>query len=672
MAASPGALPSRRPVRKSLPIAAGSRKIRPSGMGRWRALVLVLVHVMIAIHIAHWWKTGRTISPLEPSEAMEFAKHGVINAGFIFFSLAIFSTLVLGRWFCGWACHLVALQDLCRWLLEKIRIRPRPIRSTVLMTVPLVAFIYMFVAPALYPTALSMAGANVAGHSWSFDSVRLNTDNFWATFPTWVPATLTLLVCGFVIIYVLGAKGFCSVACPYGAAFGFVDRYAPMRVRVTEDCTQSGHCTAVCTSNVRVHEEVRDFKMVVDPGCMKCLDCVKVCPNDALFVGFGMPAALASPVATAKPPAPTNAARPFILLALQVPFIFVAYLAFHGFDIPRRFDLNAGDFVYAAILTMMTFVVLLIARGKSRRPREHTLSEECMFAAFFLVGMYCFRGLHDLIPFLFALGLSAIFAFVTTHACLLAARRQVGILGFRLKRDGQLQSAAAGFLAVVGLFVSLLVYGGFHQTGQVTQRWRDYAALDRFESAFAQPEQMFAQAREAIPVYENVVRYEPQAIARIRRLVALHTMAGSSDPRHYDRGLAIAERGLLVRPDDAVLHHATGTLLAAKRDITRALPWFEAAYRIDPSYAPAAQALGDSYAVLERWPDAVAAYRAAINLTPNETGLRASFVIALLQTGAIDDARREMTEALRIAPNDANLRALQGEMEQMLRQPRKP
>jgi Flp pilus assembly protein TadD/ferredoxin len=30
--------------------------------------------------------------------------------------------------------------------------------------------------------------------------------------------------------------------------------------------------------------------MVVDPGCMKCMDCVSVCPNNALSFGFGKPA----------------------------------------------------------------------------------------------------------------------------------------------------------------------------------------------------------------------------------------------------------------------------------------------------------------------------------------------------------------------------------------------
>src|SRR5204863_367222 len=44
---------------------------------------------------------------------------------------------------------------------------------------------------------------------------------------------------------------------------------------------------------VLVHAEVKQYGMVVDPGCMKCMDCVNVCPNDALYFGFGKPTLLA-------------------------------------------------------------------------------------------------------------------------------------------------------------------------------------------------------------------------------------------------------------------------------------------------------------------------------------------------------------------------------------------
>ena len=91
-------------------------------------------------------------------------------------------------------------------------------------------------------------------------------------------------------VYFLGQKGFCTYACPYGGFFGLADKVAPGKIRVTDACNQCGHCTATCTSNVLVHAEVKQYGMVVDPGCMKCMDCISVCPNDALYFGFGKPA----------------------------------------------------------------------------------------------------------------------------------------------------------------------------------------------------------------------------------------------------------------------------------------------------------------------------------------------------------------------------------------------
>jgi tetratricopeptide (TPR) repeat protein/ferredoxin len=118
---------------------------------------------------------------------------------------------------------------------------------------------------------------------------HLVTTNFWQTFPSVAVAIPFLFVCGFMTVYFLGQKGFCTYACPYGGFFGLADKFSPGKIRVTPACNQCGHCTATCTSNVMVHAEVKQYGMVVDPGCMKCMDCVSVCPNDALYFGFGKP-----------------------------------------------------------------------------------------------------------------------------------------------------------------------------------------------------------------------------------------------------------------------------------------------------------------------------------------------------------------------------------------------
>ena len=91
-------------------------KVARSKATRWRAAVLVGIHVLFALHLAHWWATGETVSPLEPSESMEMSASSVINAGLIFFAVMILSTAVFGKFACGWGCHIIALQGLCRGL----------------------------------------------------------------------------------------------------------------------------------------------------------------------------------------------------------------------------------------------------------------------------------------------------------------------------------------------------------------------------------------------------------------------------------------------------------------------------------------------------------------------------------------------------------------------------
>ncbi len=250
--------------------------------------MLILVNLLMIAHIIQWRIMGRTISPIEPSETMRTLQAGAVNAGFIFFALAILATLIFGRFVCGWGCHILALQDFCGWMLKKIGPTPKPFRSRLLVYVPLIGALYMFVWPTVHRV---FANPDDGPLIPKFTN-HLVTTNFWATFPSLAVAVPFFFVCGFMTVYFLGQKGFCTYACPYGGFFGLSDKFSPGKIRVTDACNQCGHCTATCTSNVLVHAEVKQYGMVVDPGCMKCMDCISVCPNDALYFGFGKPTLL--------------------------------------------------------------------------------------------------------------------------------------------------------------------------------------------------------------------------------------------------------------------------------------------------------------------------------------------------------------------------------------------
>ncbi len=141
------------PVLKNSPVQeSGIRKSRTS---RWRAAALIILYLLMIAHIIQWRIMGATISPIEPSESMYTLQQGAINAGFIFFALAILATLIFGRFVCGWGCHIVALQDFCAWMLKKVGLVPKPFRSRLLVYVPLIAALYMFVWPKVYQVFLS-------------------------------------------------------------------------------------------------------------------------------------------------------------------------------------------------------------------------------------------------------------------------------------------------------------------------------------------------------------------------------------------------------------------------------------------------------------------------------------------------------------------------------------
>ncbi len=654
----------RRP--KSLPIARPGPKIRPSKSGRRRAAVLIAVHLLLAGHVAHWWFTGSTLSPLEPSEAMEVAKHGVVNAGLVFFAAAILLTALFGRFFCGWACHLVALQDLCRWLLGKIGLKPKPLRSWALAWVPMAAFVYMFLWPAAYRLWI--------GDDFDVERVELTTTRFWATFPGLGVAFLTFFVCGFVIVYVLGAKGFCTYACPYGAIFDVADRLAPMRIRVTDACEGCGHCTAVCSSNVRVHEEVRTWGMVTDPGCMKCMDCVSVCPNDALYLGLGVPA------------------------------------------------LAAGSRPRAA--------------APSHR-RDQTWWEEVLLGIFFVLSFATFRGLYGVVPFLLALGLSAILSFLALQALRLAYKPNLTLRRTAFKRAGRLRPT--GFV-----FLGLAALGGMLWLHSSVVRYQDYRGARLVRAAYAgrahagggglpilgaeapelegrqrvllekaalhyqrvhawglavpapteltiarlglalgEEEGLLLHARHALSgatwdaglrlrlahhhaargqpaaaaeMYAQAIEIAPGATEAYLGLGLLHAEAGN-----LPAALGAFERGLTADPASAELLYNAGLVRAMGGDPERAIGRFEQALAVDPGHLPARENLAGTLCSVGRFRDGLGHYARAVEQSPDDPQTRVLMARAHLALGETTSAQQQLERALELDPSLPRARSMLAE-----------
>jgi len=583
-------------------------------MSRRRAAVLVSIHLVFALHLAHWWMNGRTLSPIEPSEAMQTLEQGRINAGFLFFGAAILLTLVFGRFFCGWGCHVVALQDLCAHLMRRAGIRPRLFRSRILAWVPVALALYMFAWPSVKRVALFPllerawpAGAALLGQAPAFPGfhVELLETNFWQSFAPWAVAIPFLLVCGFAVVYLLGSKGFCAYGCPYGGIFGPVDRFAAGQIVVDPSaCEQCGHCTATCTSNVRVHEEVATFGRVVDSGCMKCLDCVSVCPNDALTFRLTTPFALTRARPSRRP--------------------------------ARGYDLTRGQELLAALLFLGVFLGV--------------------------------RGAYRIVPMLMAVGVALCVVFLVFLLVRLARSPEVSLHTWHLKTAGTMTTrgriVAAGTITVLALVAhTALVRFELARGDALDARVNAPRAEVLRASAALSPEireradAARTHLRRAAPAWRGGLGLLPTAGLDLR-LAWLDLVSG-----RRAEALATLESYAASHAPSADLLGDLATILEADGRRDDAVARTQQAFALAPEREDLRAALATRLVAAGRHAEAIELLREAVARTPDSARWHHDLAAVLYLRGDLEEALAEMRKAAELSPEDATLARRLSEME---------
>ncbi len=620
-------------------------------MAKWRLLVLILIHLVMVAHLLQWLYQGVTISPVEPSESMYTLEAGELNAGFIMFCVAIIATLVFGRFFCGWACHVVALQDACTWFMNKVGIRPKPFRSRLLVWSGLLLAIYMFVWPTFKRDIISPISRWMTDHlgAWFLSNVlhapqiqsifnhpprgfpylfgednpfpgfknSLIVEDFWSTFPEWYIAIPFLLTCGGMTVYFLGNKGFCTYGCPYGGFFAPVDRFSIGRIVVNDNCEGCGHCTAVCTSNVRVHQEVRDFGQVMDVGCMKCMDCVSVCPNQALSFKIAKPAFLVKP--RTPGPQPSKVRRP-------------------------DYDL--------------------------------TIPEEFVVFALALALFLCFRGMFNQVPMLMAVSMGAIGAFCAWTLWRILRVPNVRLQNLQLRVKGRVTRTGMVFALLTLAYLAAGAWSGFVRANRVIGDYLDQSILTSQSVVFApgytpQPDDN-ARALDAIAYLE---RGGPRQFgglgwghspAAYTRLAWLHAVAGNRDASET----YVQHAALVNRPGPALISGIATIMRAQGRDAKTYESFLQSVLAKFPDAHHARMALANLYLGNNRRDEALAQIKSILD---DVRGADEDALVAALSTkarvGQIDEVLRDFPEVLRLKPNSASLRALRGAVAMIQNQP---
>ena len=215
----------------------------------------------------------------------------------------LLSCLVLGRWFCGWACPMGTLLDFSRPLVGK-KSFPTPamlpkLRYVLLVIIligalfglPLVGFFDPFailvrgLSMALYP-AFSMAVENFFSLTYNHGPAWLNviTEPLYqfmrATalpfeqkiFTLAIPAAVMLI--SLFLLELSHRRFFCRYVCPLGALLGLAARFAPWKIcNRKPSCTACGQCSNLCRTGA-----IDKQGQVNGERCILCMDCVTGCP----------------------------------------------------------------------------------------------------------------------------------------------------------------------------------------------------------------------------------------------------------------------------------------------------------------------------------------------------------------------------------------------------------
>ena len=479
-------------------------------ISRRRAAVLIGVHLLIGLHIAHWKLHGRTLAPLELNEVMHTLELGVVTAGFLLMATAVVSVLFFGRFFCSWGCHLLALQDLAAALLGRLGIRPVPFRSRALRWIAAGAAFYMFVWPQVarllvqrLPAAEATLGARPDfrlrvlgdGEGWA----SFLTNDFARNLPGPGITLLTFVVCGFVAVWLLGTRAFCRNLCPYGAVFSLADRFARRRIVLAGDCTACGRCTAVCDSGISVFEEVQRHGAVTSGDCLKDLDCIAVCPTRGLQL------------ATHRPP------------------------GFGRRGVPRASHLERA--------------------------------EELLALAVFLAALPALRGLYRVVPFLLALALAACLAFAAVFALRLARGGEVRFQRWSLRRSGKVTARGWVFAAAAVAAVSATAHAGVVRWHE----WRSDQTWADWQQATAQGGDAGSAAHRALAHLDARARWgilQPPDIPARRAQLA--SSLGKQDLAEQSLRQLVAG-AVAARLDLAELLASQGRFAEAERELQAAI-----------------------------------------------------------------------------------------------------
>jgi|UniRef100_A0A7V6A256 polyferredoxin len=206
---------------------------------------------------------------------------GTLYANLAWALIALVLTLMVGRFFCGFACPLGTLNQFTGWLAQRgqasaSRLEANRHRRLQAVKYYLLAF-FLFLAlmgsvqtGLIDPLPLLHRSINLAVAPIADKSVNVLSDEprFYAS--AWVIGAVFLVIVGLNLVL---PRFFCRFICPLGALFGLLSRFTPWRLgKISDRCGDCRICEAYCEGACRPSGKI------ITSECLLCFNCLDRCP----------------------------------------------------------------------------------------------------------------------------------------------------------------------------------------------------------------------------------------------------------------------------------------------------------------------------------------------------------------------------------------------------------
>lgn len=183
--------------------------------------------------------------------------------------------LVGGRVYCSWVCPMNAVTDAAAWLRRRLGLA-RAGRFSSHMRHWLLA---MTLAVAALTGTIAWELVNPV--SMLHRGLLFGMGAAWA-----------VVLAVFLLDLFVAERGWCGHLCPVGAFYGFLGRYAVLRVSAARraQCNDCADCFAVCPEPKVIKPALKGERdgrgpVILAPECTNCARCIDVCSKDVFVIG---------------------------------------------------------------------------------------------------------------------------------------------------------------------------------------------------------------------------------------------------------------------------------------------------------------------------------------------------------------------------------------------------